>query len=124
MSENAGNVSRHEAESTTETVALAELAESLCADLPNHPSGRTARTVLSGPRMRAVVIALRGGAEMAEHDAPPAATLYVIRGDITLRSPGREWSLGAGDLVPIPADRHSVQAHADSVVLLTVALHP
>jgi quercetin dioxygenase-like cupin family protein len=128
MSENTGPehppVSRHEAEAGSEPVSLAELAETLCADLPNHPAGRTARTVMSGPRMRAVVIAMREGAEMAEHESPPAATLYVIKGQVTLKGDGQEWPLEAGSLVPIPAHRHSVEAHADAAFLLTVALAP
>jgi quercetin dioxygenase-like cupin family protein len=124
MSENTGPgnppVSRHEAVGEGGFVDLAALAEELCADLPNHPAGRTARTVVSGPRMRAVVIALRVGVEMAEHEAPPAATLYVVKGHLTLRGEGEEWTLEAGQLVPIPPHRHSVEAHADSAFLLTV----
>lgn len=108
--------------STTEPVVLAEVAEELVADLPRHAAGRTARTVLSGPVMRAVVIALADGAEMAEHDAPPAATLFCITGRVTLRSGDREWPVGAGQLVPIPPTRHSVAAHGDAALLLTVAL--
>jgi quercetin dioxygenase-like cupin family protein len=114
--------SRHEAESGAEPVMLAELADDLVADLANHPAGRTARTILSGPVMRAVVIAIAEGAEMAEHDSPPAATLQVVRGHVTLRTGDRQWSALAGELVPIPPQRHSVVAHTDSAVLLTVAL--
>jgi quercetin dioxygenase-like cupin family protein len=114
--------SRHEAESGSEPVVLTELADELVADLGNHPAGRTARTILSGPKMRAVVIALSEGAEMAEHDAPPAATLYLVRGHITLKAGQRDWVVHAGQVVPIPPERHSVVAHADSAILLTVAL--
>ena len=108
---------------TSEAVVLTELADSLIADLSRHPSGRTARTVLSGTVMRAVVVALREGAVMAEHDSPSAATLYVITGRVTLRTADREWSVSPGQLVPLPPQRHAVEAHADSAFLLTVALH-
>ena len=104
------------------TVSLTATADELVTDLPHHPAGRTARTVVSGPVMRAVVLALRDGVEMAEHDAPPAATLYCIRGRVTLRTHEEEWTLEAGELVPVPPERHAVVAHADSAVLLTVAL--
>ncbi len=107
---------------TTESVVLSELADELIADLPNHPSGRTARTVLSGTVMRAVVIALRDGVEMAEHDSPPAATLQVIHGKVTLRTGDRDWTVYPGQLIPVPPQRHGVEAHADSAILLTVAL--
>lgn len=125
MSENTGPgnppVSRHEAGGGL-VVDLAALAEELCADLPNHPAGRTARTVMSGPRMRAVVIAMGAGVAMSEHEAPPAATLQVVKGQVTLRGEGEEWTLAAGQLVPIPPHRHSVEAHVDSAFLLTVGL--
>jgi quercetin dioxygenase-like cupin family protein len=106
----------------SETLVLSELGEQLLADLPNHPSGRTARTVLSGTVMRAVVIALAAGVEMAEHDSPNGATLQVIAGDVTVRAGERAWPVGPGQLVAVPPQRHSVQANADSALLLTVAL--
>jgi quercetin dioxygenase-like cupin family protein len=105
-----------------ETVALSEVADQLIADLPNHAAGRAARTVLSGPVMRAVVLALADGTELAEHDAPKAATLYCIAGELTLRSGDRTWRVHPGQLVPIPPARHAVEAHTDSAFLLTVAL--
>jgi quercetin dioxygenase-like cupin family protein len=105
-----------------QTIGLAELADQLIADLPNHGSGRTARTVLSGSVMRAVVVALSAGTEMAEHDSPNGATLQVLRGKVTLHAGNREWPLEPGQLIPVPPQRHSVEAHADSALLLTVAL--
>ena len=113
----------HVATDRPETVVLTEVADELIADLPHHAAGRTARTVLTGDSMRAVVIALRAGSELAEHDAPPAATLYVITGEVTLRSGDRSLVLHPGQLVPVPPARHAVEAHADSAILLTVALH-
>jgi len=107
---------------TPDMVVLSELADSLIADLPHHPAGRTARTILSGTAMRAVVIALKEGSELAEHESPPAATLQVIRGKVTLAAGDTDWTVYPGQLIPIPPRRHSVHAHADSAVLLTVAL--
>jgi quercetin dioxygenase-like cupin family protein len=108
--------------STTEPVVLAEVAEELVADLPRHAAGRTARTVLSGPVVRSVVIALADGAEMAEHDSPRGATLMCLSGAVTLRSGERQWPLEAGQLVAVPPTRHAVRAHGDAAILLTVAL--
>ena len=105
-----------------ETIVLSELADQLVAELPNHGSGRTARTVLSGSVMRAVVVALREGTEMAEHDSPNGATLQLLRGSITLRAGEREWPVTPGQLIALPPQRHSVEAHTDSAFLLTVAL--
>ena len=68
-------------------------------------------------------MALAAGAELAEHDPPPAATLQVLSGSLRLHAGSRSWSLSGADLVPIPRARHGLQAVTDTVVLLTVALH-
>ncbi|HEX6516782.1 MAG TPA: cupin domain-containing protein [Nocardioidaceae bacterium] len=112
----------HESHDTPDLVVLNELGEALVADLPHHASGRCAKTILSGTVMRAVVIALREGVEMAEHDSPAAATLQLLRGKVTVRAGTKEWTVQPGQLVPIPPLRHSVLAEADSAMLLTVAL--
>lgn len=122
MSENTGQESALQQSSETEVVSVAALAEELVASLPSQSSGRAARTVMSGPRMRAVVMAIAAGAEMAEHESPPAATFQVLSGDVTLTGGDRSWRLTAGQHVPIPPERHGVLAHADSAFLLTVAL--
>jgi quercetin dioxygenase-like cupin family protein len=106
-----------------EMVVLAELAEAMIADLPQHDAGRSARTIVTGTSMRATMIALAQGHQLAEHDAPPTATLFVVRGRIRLQAGEREWPLEAGQLIPIPPQRHSVHADSDAAFLLTVALH-
>ena len=58
-----------------------------------------------------------------QHDAPSAATLFAVRGRIRLQAGEREWPLEAGQLIPIPPQRHSVHADTDAAFLLTVALH-
>ena len=112
----------HESHEALGMVELAELADALIADLSNHSAGRTAKTILSGTVMRAVVIALKEGTEMSEHDSPPAATMQVLKGRVTLKAGEREWVVEPGRLVRVPPQRHSVHAHTDSAFLLTVAL--
>jgi quercetin dioxygenase-like cupin family protein len=73
--------------------------------------------------MRATVIALVAEAELAEHEAPPAATLQMVHGDGELVAGDQRWPLTAGDVITIPQQRHSLLATTDAVVLLTVALH-
>lgn len=103
--------------------SLARTASELIAELPGHPSGRCARTMIGGTGQRAVLMALAQGSALAEHDAPGAATLQVVTGRVRLIAGEKEWSLAAGDLLRIPPQRHSVEADADSAFLLTVALH-
>ena len=112
----------HESHDAMGRVELADLADALIEDLANHSAGRTAKTILSGTVMRAVVVALREGTEMGEHDSPPAATVQVLKGRVTLKAGEKEWLLEPGQLVPVPPQRHSVLAHTDAAVLLTVAL--
>ncbi len=107
---------------TSDPVELSRLVDELLAELPEHAAGRTARTVLSGTVLRAVVVALGDGVEMAEHDSPPGASLQVLRGRVTLETGERSWTLEEGQLAHVPPQRHAVRAHQDSAFLLTVAL--
>ena len=104
-------------------VHLADLADRLLDAARAHPSQRAAETINSGPLMRATVIALAAGAELAEHGSPPAATLQVISGQARLHTAGQAWVLHDGQIVAIPPQRHTLSAITDAVVLLTVALH-
>ena len=85
-----------------------------------HDGGRAARTVLHEPGLRSTLIALRAGHELAEHDAPPAASLQVVLGSVRLVAGDEDVALAAGHLAPIPHERHALIADTDSVVLLTV----
>jgi quercetin dioxygenase-like cupin family protein len=104
-------------------VLLTDLAGRLLDTARAHASQRAAETINSGPSMRATVIALVAGSELAEHESPPAAMLQVISGQARLHTAGREWLLQDGEVVAIPPERHALTAITDTVVLLTVALH-
>ena len=102
---------------------LSDLAAALLDEAKTHHSRRAANTILTGASMRATVIALAAGADMAEHEAPPAATLQVLSGDVELVAGAESWPVTGGQLMAIPRERHSLRADSDAVVLLTVALH-
>lgn len=103
-------------------VNIVALATELLDEARAASSGRAARSVFSREEglLRQTAIALTSGSELGEHAAPPEARLYVIAGSIDLISPTQTWHLDAGDLVPIPDERHSVTATDDAVFLLTV----
>jgi quercetin dioxygenase-like cupin family protein len=105
-----------------DVVQLGELSVELLAQARDHHSRRSARTVQSEPSLRVTLIALTLGAELAEHEAPPAATLQVISGQVRLHTEDTAWRLSAGDLIAIPRSRHGLEAISDTTVLLTVAL--
>jgi quercetin dioxygenase-like cupin family protein len=85
-------------------------------------AGRSAHTVHGGhdKRLRQTVIALLAGRGLDEHESPGEATLQVLEGRVRLEAGDGGTDVRAGDLAEIPPVRHSLHAHEDSVVLLTV----
>lgn len=84
-------------------------------------SGRAARTVYGGheKRLRQTVIAMRAGAQLAEHVNPGDATVLVINGRLRLWSGEVSWDGRDGDLLVVPDAPHSVEAITDTALLLT-----
>ena len=107
-------------ESITDVHAL---AAELLEQATSADSGRAARTLphpVDG--LRQTVIALRGGADLGEHESPGPASLLVIRGRVRIVAGERSIDLGPHQLTPIPDARHSLHADEDSVVVLSVAV--
>lgn len=100
---------------------LVELVDELIGEAHASSSGRATQSVMHTDLLRTVVIALRAGATLAEHEAPAAASLQVLRGEVTLGTGSVDFHLTTGLFTPIPHERHSVVAHQDSALLLTVA---
>ena len=71
--------------------------------------------------MRQTLVGLRAGATLAEHENPGEASVHVLRGRVTLTAGDASWDGRSGDLLVVPDQRHSLLAHEDSVILLTVA---
>jgi quercetin dioxygenase-like cupin family protein len=84
---------------------------------------RSAETVYGGHEhmLRQTLIALRSGAELSEHENPGEATVLVLRGRVRLNANDESWEGMAGDLLIVPASKHSLVALEDSAALLTVA---
>jgi|RhiMethySRZTD1v2_1073278.scaffolds.fasta_scaffold3443985_1 quercetin dioxygenase-like cupin family protein len=101
---------------------LDDVAKSVLDEARRQPARRSARTLVTGTSLRVTVIALAEGAELAEHDAPTAATLQVLIGSVRVHTHDEQWDLDAGRLLTIPHRRHGVRSLSDAVVLLTVAL--
>jgi hypothetical protein len=115
------------AESHDEPIDLAEMgAALLTATGEHHAGGRAAKTVFHEPGLRATVIALRAGHELAEHAAAPAATLYVHTGQVRLCSGGREQPLGvrAVDVDPARASLADSRYGCDRAAYRALRLIP
>lgn len=104
----------------TSLTALARQQLKLAA---TSSSGRSSQTVFGGHQrhLRQTVIALSAGKSLAEHDSPGEATLLVLSGKLALICGEDSWKGSTGDLLIIPAARHSVEALEDVAFLLTVA---
>jgi quercetin dioxygenase-like cupin family protein len=99
-----------------------DVAGELLRQAREHHSRRAARTLVTGASQRVTLIALAEGAELAEHESPPAATLHVVTGQVRLHTHDHEQVLDRGHLTAVPPQRHGLTALTDSAVLLTVAL--
>ena len=104
--------------------ASAQNLETLSAELlekaQRASSGRAAKGVFVGTYLRQALLTLRAGAELAEHDSPPEATLQVVIGQVRMVTADEAWELSAGELIAIPPQKHSVEALTDAAFLLTI----
>ncbi|KYG51948.1 cupin [Streptomyces sp. WAC04657] len=98
---------------------LTALADEHLAAARTSPHGRSAHLVMHDGVLRQTVIALTAGTSLDEHNAPPAASLQVLRGRVDLTAADRAEELRAGTLRMIPKERHGLTALEDAVVLLT-----
>lgn len=106
----------------SQVVNLDQHSRALAEQARDSHAGRASKSLVHGEHQRAVLIAMRSGASLHEHETPVAATLHVLSGACTLRAGEQQWHLQPGELVEIPHERHAVDATSDSVVLLTVTI--
>ena len=103
-------------------ISLTQLAEEQLQAARSGRAGRSAHTVHGGHdhMLRQTLIALVGGAELAEHNSPGQATLQVLQGQVRITAGADTWAGGPGDMLVLPRERHGLHADSDAVVLLTV----
>ena len=103
--------------------ALTDLARDHLALAHDASAGRSATTVYGGHEhtLRQTLIALVSGRRLDEHENPGEATVHVLQGRVRLATAGTTEDGGAGEVLMVPDERHSLEALEDAVVLLTVA---
>lgn len=85
-----------------------------------NSNGRSAELIVRDGVLRQSVIAMREGAELAEHNSPHAASIQVLTGRVRITGQGENAAeTGAGELDVLTHQRHAVLALEDSFFLLT-----
>lgn len=88
-------------------------------------TSRTARTLVKNGPMRATLMGLAAGGELASHSAAGPITVQVLEGAIEFEAEGRTWPLPAGSLLALDAGVvHGVRSRDGGLFLLTVAAPP
>ena len=107
-------------------LSLRALAREHLEQAARASAGRSATTVYGGHEriLRQTLLALTAGCCLDEHESPGDASIYVLRGRVRLLAGSDSWEGSEGDLLLIPPVRHSLEALADSAILLTVAKSP
>ena len=107
-------------------LSLDALARELLGRAADATGGRAAQTVIGGHEkvLRQTVISMTKDTALTEHANPGEASVYVLHGRVKLASGDQTWEGRDGDLLIVPDAPHSLQALADSAVLLTVAKLP
>jgi quercetin dioxygenase-like cupin family protein len=84
---------------------------------------RAARTLVKNGSLRATLIALAGGGELAAHSAEGPITVHVLEGALEFGVEGKKWSLRKGSFLALDAGvEHSARSAEGAIFLLTVSL--
>ena len=99
---------------------LHDLAEEHLSAARLDPHGRSAHLVVHDGELRQSIIALTAGSKLSEHNSPPAASLQVLVGRLTVHvGDAVQGEYAEGELWALTRERHSVLALEDSAFLLT-----
>lgn len=83
---------------------------------------RNAKTLVKEPDLRIVVIVMRQGGRMEEHQAPGRISIQTLAGRLRLHVLGETIDLTVGQVLVLDPDvAHDVEALEESAFLLTIA---
>jgi quercetin dioxygenase-like cupin family protein len=92
------------------------------ADLLNYQEGAVvSRTIIDKPAGTVTLFAFDEGQGLSEHTAPFDALVYVLDGEAAITVSGEESTVGAGEMLIMPADQpHALRAVARFKMLLVM----
>lgn len=89
---------------------------------PEWSSGQNAKTLVKHDDLRVVLIALRAGARIPDHQTDGRISIHTVRGHVRVRVQDQVRDLPMGTLLALDqALAHDVEALEDSAILLTIA---
>lgn len=102
------------------TYDIPELVRRLKQEETWKLSNRNSMTLNMGTGLRAVVVALHEGAELAPHRTEHPINIQAVEGEVMITSDAGEASLAAGQMLTLHKGvTHSVKAKKESAFLLT-----
>ena len=97
------------------------------ANAPRMPSvgHQNPRVLFTSPECRVVVLDLRRGERMGDHQVRERAVVEVISGRVSIEAAAKTVECEAGTLITFdPGERHAVRGLEDARLLLTLAPWP
>lgn len=84
--------------------------------------GRSAKTLVKEGPLRVVIVGLKAGSRLEEHEAGGPVSIHVLSGQVKVTGGGSTEDLGAGNALVFGSSvPHDLEATADSAVLVTIA---
>ena len=107
--------------SMTKGLPLMSMAEKLMEEATSATSGRASLSLAHGDELTIVLVALKAGTTLEDHQAPAAATVIALSGSIIFTTSAEKITLGQGEAVTFTADiLHAVYASEDSGFLIVI----
>jgi quercetin dioxygenase-like cupin family protein len=101
---------------------LPNLARALQAEPHPAKDGHRQAGLVHRGHLRLLLFTFDAGGRLPEHRAPGHVVIHCLRGELDVEAAGAQYRLGSGEaLVVDPEVPHSVEAVAESDLLLTVS---
>lgn len=116
----------HKPESTEHgaTFDLAAVEREMRKESGYEHSGHLGRTLVRTSDLTVMLMVMRRGSHVAEHQANATASIQVLSGKVRLKLEARTVELTSGQLLALESGlRHNLEAPEDSAFVLTLGVH-